>query len=197
MSFADCSITGLRSRRGNFAVASKRFRGGTEATRSAAADCDGRTGSFSAGAAGVGCFSLPRRTCTAMSRTPFHSRGWLAVGLTLILAAGCAPTQPFYFFEKGDLSHYIGMATKIEAPDVKEPSLSEVNDPAAPLTLSNPKFDSIWDLSLEDTVHITLENSKVMRTLGGRFGSQGGSRPQVSDAPTSLQSNPQRVEKGF
>ncbi len=131
-----------------------------------------------------------------MSRTHFF-RGCLAASFSFVLAAGCAPTQPFYFGEKSDLSHYIGMATKIDVPDVKEPSLSEVNDPAAPLTLSNPHYDTIWDLSLEDAVHITLENSKVMRTLGGRFGSQGGSRPQVSDAPTSLQSNPQGVETVF
>ena len=52
-----------------------------------------------------------------MSRT-LLSHGWLAACFTLLLAAGCAPTQPFYFNEKGDLSHYIGMATKIEAPDV-------------------------------------------------------------------------------
>ena len=66
-----------------------------------------------------------------------------------------------------------------------------MNDPAAPLTLSNPKYDSIWDLSLEDAEHITLENSKVMRSLGGRFSSQGSpSGPQVGDAPTGLQSNP-------
>ena len=37
---------------------------------------------------------------------------WLAV------ATGCTPQQPFYFFEDGDLSHYKGMATDLEVPDV-------------------------------------------------------------------------------
>ena len=126
-----------------------------------------------------------------MSRSTFH--GFVAVGLTFLLAAGCAPTQPFYFSETGDLSHYVGMATKIETPDVKQASLAEVNDPLGPLTLSNPKYDKIWDLPLEEAIHITLENSKVMRTLGGGFASQGGTRPQVSDAPTILQDSPSSV----
>lgn len=130
-----------------------------------------------------------------MSRPKSH--GIIAVGLTLVLMAGCAPTQPFYFFETGDLSHYIGMATKIETPDVKQASLAEVTDPLGPLTLSNPKYDRIWDLPLEDAIHITLENSKIMRTLGGRFASQGGTRPQVSDASTVLLDSPAAISSVY
>ena len=46
------------------------------------------------------------------------SRRWLALLLLLAaaLATGCSPTQPFYFFEDGDLSHYVGVATNIEYP---------------------------------------------------------------------------------
>jgi outer membrane protein TolC len=116
-----------------------------------------------------------------------------AMALLLLLAVGCAPTQPFYFFEKGDLSHYVGMATKLEAPDVKNCSLSEVEDAQTPLTLTNNKYEKVWDLTLEEAVHITLQNSKVMRTLGARFASQGGTAPQVGDAPTVLLTSPQSV----
>jgi outer membrane protein TolC len=118
---------------------------------------------------------------------------WIATASFLLLATGCAPTQPFYFFEKGDLSHYVGMATKIEAPDVKNASLAEVQDAQAPLTLANSKYEQVWDLSLEEAVHTALENSKIMRTLGARFASQGGTRPQVGDAPTVLLTTPQSV----
>ena len=38
-------------------------------------------------------------------------------------ATGCSPTQPFYFHEDGDLSHYVGMATNIEYPDSKTCSI--------------------------------------------------------------------------
>jgi outer membrane protein TolC len=101
----------------------------------------------------------------------FLSRPKLALALVLAiagLASGCSPTQPFYFCEDGDLSHYVGMATNIEYPDTKTCSLQEVNDPPAPLTISNAKFDEPWDLSLSEAVKIALENGKVMKTLGIR-----------------------------
>ncbi|HEY2761962.1 MAG TPA: hypothetical protein VGI75_14495, partial [Pirellulales bacterium] len=80
-------------------------------------------------------------------------------------ATGCSPTQPFYFHEDSDLSHYVGMATNIDYPDTKTCSIQEVNDPPAPLTVSNPKPQEMWDLSLADAVKIALENGKVMRSL--------------------------------
>src|SRR5205807_21080 len=95
-----------------------------------------------------------REGCESMSR---HFCRPLAVIALLLLAVGCAPTQPFYFFEKGDLSHYVGMATKIEAPDVQSCSLSEVQDAQPPLTLTNNKYEKVWDLTLEEAVHITLQ----------------------------------------
>ena len=122
---------------------------------------------------------------------------WIATAMLLVLAAGCAPTQPFYFFEKGDLSHYVGMATKLESPDVKNCSLAEVQDVDAPMTLTNNRYDKVWDLPLDEAVHMALQNSKVMRTLGARFASQGGTRPQVGDAPTVLLQTPQSVETVF
>ncbi len=118
---------------------------------------------------------------------------WLAIGFTLLLAVGCAPTQPFYFFESGDLKHYIGMATQIEQPDVKQAPLSETCDPPPPLSLSNSHYVSIWELPLQEAILISLENSKVMRTLGARFATTGGSRPQVGDAPTVLLGNSNAV----
>jgi outer membrane protein TolC len=130
-----------------------------------------------------------------MSR-PCHSP-WIATATLLVLTAGCAPTQPFYFFEKGDLSHYVGMATKLEAPDVKNCSLAEVQDVEAPMTLTNNRYEKVWDLPLDEAVHTALQNSKIMRTLGARFASQGGTRPQVGDAPTVLLQTPQSVESVF
>ncbi len=84
-----------------------------------------------------------------------------------IFATGCAPTQPFYFMEDGDLSHYVGVATEVDYPDVEEPSLDEVTGAMAPLTLRNSNDYEMWDLTLEEATRITLCNSQVMRQLGG------------------------------
>jgi outer membrane protein TolC len=86
-----------------------------------------------------------------------------------LVASGCAPQQPFYCREDGDLSHYLDVATDIEYPDVEEPSLNEVINTRPPLTLKNGENYEAWDLSLEEVVRITLCNSQVMRQLGGRI----------------------------
>jgi len=81
----------------------------------------------------------------------------------VMFATGCAPQQPFYCREDGDLSHYLDVATEIEYPDVEEPSLCEVQNTLPPLTLKNAENYEIWDLPLSEVVHITLCNSQVMR----------------------------------
>lgn len=110
------------------------------------------------------------------------------------IAGGCMPSRPFYFFEDGDLSHYKGVATEIEYPDVQQASLAEVEQAAAPLTLANSEAHEIWDLTLEETMRIALTNSKVMRTLGGQvpvFNAQAG---QSFSPPSQLTAAPQSVQ---
>jgi len=109
--------------------------------------------------------------------------------LTLV-ASGCAPRQPFYFFEDGDLSHYVGAIQKIEYPDTVHQPLDEAAGTIEPLTLSNANFDQVWEVSLEDSIRTALENGKVLRSLGGRFQSFGGPRPQAGEPAVSLLTNP-------
>lgn len=89
------------------------------------------------------------------------------VSAALMLAAsGCYPQQFFYFSNKGDTGHYVGVAQQIEYPDLERASLDEVNGAKAPLTLENAKPESYWDLSLEEAMRIALENGTVLKTLG-------------------------------
>ena len=116
---------------------------------------------------------------------------WVALTSITLVASGCAPRQPFYFFEDGDLSHYVGAIQKLEYPDATQEPLDEAAGAVEPLTLSNPNFDNIWELSLEEAVRTALENGKILRNLGGRFASFGGPRPQTGEPPVSLLTAPQ------
>jgi len=87
--------------------------------------------------------------------------------IALTVFTGCHPTQPFYFHEDGDLSHYLDHATAIEQPDYSQPHLEDVEYAEAPMTISDPEFREMWDLTLEEVVSISLQNSKVVRNLGG------------------------------
>jgi outer membrane protein TolC len=118
----------------------------------------------------------------------------LAICVSLAIAiSGCAPTQPYFFFEDGDLSHYVGMATEIEHPDVETASLAEVEFAGQPITISNPEFTELWELELQDAVRFALENSKVMRSLGGRAASFGAQRSQQDESPETLLVAPQQT----
>ncbi|HHK41520.1 MAG TPA: hypothetical protein ENJ50_03790, partial [Planctomycetaceae bacterium] len=88
------------------------------------------------------------------------------VVLGLMISTGCHPTQPFFYHEDGDLSHYLDRATQLEYPDVEETPLEEVTHATRPLTVLHPTFREFWDLTLEDAVQIALQNSKVIRNLG-------------------------------
>jgi len=115
---------------------------------------------------------------------------WVLLTSLSLLVSGCAPTQPFYFHEDGDLSHYVGAIQKLESPDACQEPLAEAAGAQEPLTLSNPDFDNIWELSLEEAIRTALENGKVLRNLGGRFASFGGPRPQTGEPPVSLLTAP-------
>lgn len=95
---------------------------------------------------------------------PRHAFGKLAL-IAAVLMTGCQPTQPFFLNEDGDLSHYIDHATDIEFPDVDSDPLPDAAQASAPHTLLNPETTQFWDLSLEETVSISLQNSKVIRSI--------------------------------
>lgn len=111
---------------------------------------------------------------------------WAVLTSIMIAVTGCAPQQPFYFMEDGDLSHYVDTATNIEYPDTEVESLDEVRGSKSPLTLDNTKPCEMWDLCLEEAIQISLANSKVMRTLGGRLLSTQQQQPPVGGPPENL-----------
>ncbi|WP_442482708.1 TolC family protein [Aeoliella sp. SH292] len=129
-----------------------------------------------------------------------HTRSNLSLALVFVmLATGCQPTQPFFFREDGDLSHYVGVSTDIEFPDVEEPTLDEVTQAQRPITLKNMDDYQMWDLTLEEVTRITLCNSQVMRQLGGRVQQNAPdtiSRTIVNAAQVQTTYDPALVETG-
>ena len=131
-----------------------------------------------------------------MSRQTTSRVAWLM--LALVLLTGCHPTQPFYFQSDGDLSHYVDKATEMEYPDVQAESLPDTTQCEAPLTVTNPDFKEIWDLSLESCVTIALQNSKTIRNLGGvtPFGFADGLVERTSGSTTVFDPAIQETSSG-
>jgi len=91
---------------------------------------------------------------------------FLIVKIATLTAVGCTPTAPKYLNDSGDLSYYLEQATAIEYPDVQTASLDEVTQANRPMTVIDPDFQSFFDLTLEECVSMTLQNSKVLRGYG-------------------------------
>lgn len=88
----------------------------------------------------------------------------LQIGSTLL--TGCAPTQPFFIGERGELAHYIDRVQKIEYPDLQHESLPEVTQSLPPISLDNLNFE-FSDLTLEECISYALNNTQIIRTLPG------------------------------
>lgn len=123
-------------------------------------------------------------------------RTYVAILLASMTAiTGCTPSKPIYLFEDKDMSHYKGMATEIEYPDLENVHLDDVLNAKAPLTLSNPEAREIWDLTLEEAMRTALANSKVLRNLGGLLFTPGLPASNQTIAPTGqlLQTQGQNI----
>lgn len=139
---------------------------------------------------------------------------WAAyVQLVLVLATGCAPTQPFFIAKNHGLGEYLDQAMAIEYADVQVESLPEATQAQVPLGPSHLP-DSFEDMTLEDCIAIALQNSKIFRVVNGsnqRSGSVAaallsagpGQMPSVYDAaiaaatastqPLAIDSNGNRI----
>lgn len=88
----------------------------------------------------------------------------LQIGSTLL--TGCAPTQPFFIGERGELAHYIDRVQKIEYPDLQREPIAEVTQSLPPISLDNLNFE-FSDLTLEECISYALNNTQIVRTLPG------------------------------
>ena len=103
---------------------------------------------------------------------------------------GCQPQQPLFLKDKGQWQNqYIGRVTDIEYPNVDISSIPEVCNAPPPLTLGNPDPTAMWDLTLEEAIHMAMKNSTVIRTLSGVGFSQAG----VSGVPGALLQSPASI----
>jgi len=109
------------------------------------------------------------------------TRRLLSVILVSVIAVqlGCTRVIEFDYQRNGELRYFKDVATEIEYPDAETCRLAEVNDTHAPRTLTNPDDQEIWNLPLEEAIKIALENSKIMRDLGGRLLNAPGSAPST------------------
>lgn len=70
-------------------------------------------------------------------------------------------------FENLELTDYDYAATTLSTPNVEPSEDYETALTPAPTTIDTESPAEYWDLSLQEAIHISLTNSKVLRDLGG------------------------------
>ena len=101
-----------------------------------------------------------------MNRSLFRITAYLQIGMMVLLATGCAQTQPYFLKESPNLEHYLDQAVGIDYPDSEVESLPEAVGALRPLSIGNHDYQ-FWDMSLEECVNIALNNAKFFMTTGG------------------------------
>jgi outer membrane protein TolC len=86
--------------------------------------------------------------------------------LTIFGLTGCFARHSNFKFNNETAPHYHHVATQIEYPDAAAPRASN-ECTAPPLVLSTEREPTYWELRLEESMHLALENSRVLRDLGG------------------------------
>lgn len=100
-----------------------------------------------------------------MQRRRFKRAGTLLCAFTMALN-GCSANRRFAFPDPKGKSYYQDFATQIEYPNVRSCLVPEVAGATAPLTTDNPAELPAWEMTLDDAVHMAMQRSDVLRTLG-------------------------------
>jgi hypothetical protein len=74
--------------------------------------------------------------------------------------------QPEIAFDP-DLAHLHEYATKIEYPDITSESFDDVVSTPAPWTINSAPPPTYWEMTLNEAIQTALQNSQVLRDLGG------------------------------
>ncbi|MBM82905.1 MAG: transporter [Planctomycetaceae bacterium] len=85
--------------------------------------------------------------------------------LLSILFMGCmAADKQLEYASDAELAYYKGVAQEIDYPLVEAELDDRVANSLAPRTAMSREKDEVWELSLQDAIHIALKNNSVVRS---------------------------------
>ncbi len=119
------------------------------------------------------------------------------MGMTSLVVCGCLrhAATPASAVGQIDNGHYQHLAKQIEFPDHPTPSDDLLAATPSPLSLATPEAIDYLGLSLEETMHLALANSPVLRDLGGTV-LRVPSNAKTKNDPSIVESNPRTGIEG-
>ena len=115
-------------------------------------------------------------------RKSFRFGFWLAIFAMMLQLAGCCTDTCVSHNCSADVPHFLPeceeLAAKVEYPDVETCSNDAVLTTRPPRSFVDGPPEEYWDLPLQDAIRIGLQNSDILKDLGGR----------VLDSPQAVRS---------
>ncbi|MFM8570059.1 MAG: TolC family protein [Pirellula sp.] len=116
-------------------------------------------------------------------------RGWIVQGcLGSVLLTGCHPVDRFHAWrDSKNVSYYQDFITRIEEPCPTRCMETEIPETLNPFAIENPADLPVMELSLQDAIQMALQNSEVLRNIGGTVvTAPQGTATQIDPALTDL-----------
>ncbi len=93
----------------------------------------------------------------------------LLLAMLLPLSSGCKTGLDTWWYmgeEKPQQEQYRENLLEIDSPDVAQAPPEGIEMTAPPRTLADRERDEIWELGVEEAIHLALANSEIIRTSG-------------------------------
>lgn len=102
---------------------------------------------------------------------------WMNAILMSAALVGCRTPKTLHYFGDADLGYYKDRAMAVEYPAVDQETPLEVVHSDKPRTVKDREQDEIWDLTLQESIHLAIANNKMIRSRAGA--------PQMLANPTN------------
>lgn len=99
-----------------------------------------------------------------------HRRNLLNLSIafcSLLAMMGCASTQLLVENARNDTSQLDSISSRVDNPQTQRVANVSMADPFTPRHLADMASVSYYDLTLDEVLYIAMENSQVLRDLGG------------------------------
>ncbi|MBT6495502.1 MAG: TolC family protein, partial [Planctomycetaceae bacterium] len=93
-------------------------------------------------------------------------RLFLPVLAAFLLASCRGIDKPLKYFGDSELNYYKDVATQVDFPVLAEECESDALTYEPPRRIRHPRKDDLWDLTLQDVIHLAMSNSHILRTRG-------------------------------
>lgn len=119
---------------------------------------------------------------------------WLNAILISSSLVGCHTARTIHYFGDSELEYYRDKVLEVQYPNVTQATPENVAYSGAPRTIIDEKPPEIWNLSLQEALHLSLVNNKMIRTRSQFLGNNS-----ILTSPTTAPSvyDPAISETGF